>query len=81
MPVIKTPELTDFPVTVNDSDRRAAGDENVAQVSRDGKTVVVLARTQDSAQMKIREASGMKFERCIAWHCPSPDLVDFFDFN
>ncbi|WP_347912532.1 hypothetical protein [Pseudomonas grandcourensis] len=45
MPVIKTPELTDFPVTVNDSDRHAAEDENVAQVSRDGKFVMVLART------------------------------------
>ncbi len=45
MPVIKSPEFTDFPVTVHDSDRRAARYENVAQVSHDGKIVVVLART------------------------------------
>ncbi len=45
MPIVKSPELTDFPVTVHDSDRRAAGYENVAQVSRDGKIVMVLART------------------------------------
>ncbi|EJM61917.1 hypothetical protein PMI30_05055 [Pseudomonas sp. GM50] len=45
MPVIKSPELTDFLVTVHDSDRGVTGYENVAQVSRDGNIVMVLART------------------------------------
>jgi hypothetical protein len=45
MPVIKSPELIDFPVAVHDSDRRASGYKYVAQVSRDGKIVVVLGRT------------------------------------
>jgi hypothetical protein len=45
MPVIKSSELIDFPVTVHDTDRRATGYENVAQISRDGRIVVVLART------------------------------------
>jgi hypothetical protein len=81
MPVIKSPEWIDFPVTVHDADRRAAGYENVAQVSRDGKIVVVLARTQDSAQVKIRETPGVKFDLCSVRHGLGLGLVDFLYFN
>ncbi|KPU60493.1 hypothetical protein AN403_4218 [Pseudomonas fluorescens] len=81
MSVSESPESIDFGMAIHDSDRRATGYENVAQVRCYWKIVREPARTQDSAQMKIREASGMKFERCIAWHCPSLDSVDFFDFD
>lgn len=81
MSVSESPESFDFGMAIHDSDRRAAGYENVAQVRCYWKIVREPARTQDSAQMKIREASGVKFDFCSVRHGLGLGLVDFLYFN
>ena len=81
MSVSESSEPIDFGMAIYDSDRCATGYENVTQVRCYWKVVRVLARTQDSTKMKIREASGMEFEFCDVRHCLGLDFVDFFNFN
>lgn len=81
MSVSKSPEPIDFGMAEHDSDGRATAYENVAQVSSYWNIVPMLARTQDSTKMKIREAPGMEFEFRDVRHCLGLDFVDFFNFN